>query len=1403
MSDVNNLQNSLYQTMEMFAKYNNENSKSTITIECKIAEIVDAGLKEYVVTYLGNSFTAHAVNDYSYTINDLVYVLVPDGDFTKNKIILGLASAGISSDTSDSETDKYYEVSDNLFYNRAYDFQMSSYRDTEENIFILSSDKQHGFTAFDDLFSDFLSHYRTLCLKCRIKTSFLAEQLNGQGNYGIVFTVPLQRKGENGENAISLVSYSIDTSNMLGDPYNFNEFIEQSLYFTIDEQYTYNPNTGYAPTITYFCKGFPQDSEKAEKIFDINFVDVSLHFVKEYPDTISKGYCLIVQALEGEDYVNQWYSENKTLTPKLYIDGKETSLDKSEIYWFQQDASIKTDSLNYSPLGGYGWSCLNEKIEENFISQKNIVIKKADVGKSCNYKCVVICGEKQLSTTINLRDLHAERYLKITSDNTIYIKEGGGYANLTVISRMPEITTRPSMIVKDYWIISDNYDNYTTVVFNEDGYDLDSGLQRLQNPTFDEDNGVYVSKYRYPVYKIEDGKTLICTSKYLLDNNEKLLASNSLYLYTSENSNCILNILNDNIVYKYDTAGVSPASSAYNGPLSCRINSLMALSYTLRKENGDLLTEEEYKQVYFKWTISKNSLFTINGWDKKTDYVLEGYGNTIQLSYGIENKYNVDYANGQIFLEVNYAGLSRYATAAILFTKEGESGTNGTEFVARLVYGGSGPDNSFTYGALDEYGLEKKLKLVYNVNDRNNIYYLQTNKNIETNEVVNKLIDTIGDARIFPLVFKNGNKIDSTQYSWDIEYSFFDNRNLKVPFSIVTNDSTKSASLSVKDDERLEIKEDGTGPCVILQGKVTIKENGNSTGTQQILYCYYPIDIILVDFDVSKINLKEIPSVDAGYPEIMYNTDGYNPSYDSDNPFVFNTYNYSNIVKNFYATNRFVEKEENNVIYIIPSNKYEDGQSRNYAYLKCSNEYGNFYYYRPIVLYFNRYTMNNINEWDGNKIYTGEDDTYLLSPQLGAGIKEKDNSFTGLVMGIRDTNNNTSSSQVGMFGYYQGIQSLFINAKNGSAIFGTKAISNETGVTDTSGQIIIDPTSNNAMLYSNNFWKEYNKDGLPKNYSKSNRNNEGMLIDLSTPSIEWGNGNFSVTKEGYLTAVGGGKIAGWNIADTLLYSEGAGTKGGVTLDSGASEASADNYDFAIGERYYKYGAGKIYSHNLKEWKEVPYNSLSKAINYRVLAKNNGFHLSKDGLSIGRYFSVDGEDGELRAGSGVIGYWNISNENGALWGKFGNNYAFIGNNNPTDNNEVATLFAIKPVFDRKGYDLWNVNGYGHMNFMTDDNAIGITMHTSYNSVTGISTPMATFTKSTLEINHTPDEAHPSIPNINTLNNQFDYSMWIHGGKVEFNDVDSFYINGIDVIAALKEGVGGLSLPELVDYEVVTL
>jgi len=37
------------------------------------------------------------------------------------------------------------------------------------------------------------------------------------------------------------------------------------------------------------------------------------------------------------------------------------------------------------------------------------------------------------------------------------------------------------------------------------------------------------------------------------------------------------------------------------------------------------------------------------------------------------------------------------------------------------------------------------------------------------------------------------------------------------------------------------------------------------------------------------------------------------------------------------------------------------------------------------------------------------------------------------------------------------------------------------------------------MIYSSNFWKNYDENGLPISYNTNNENQNGLLIDLTTP----------------------------------------------------------------------------------------------------------------------------------------------------------------------------------------------------------------------------------------------------------------------------------------------------------------
>ena len=61
-----------------------------------------------------------------------------------------------------------------------------------------------------------------------------------------------------------------------------------------------------------------------------------------------------------------------------------------------------------------------------------------------------------------------------------------------------------------------------------------------------------------------------------------------------------------------------------------------------------------------------------------------------------------------------------------------------------------------------------------------------------------------------------------------------------------------------------------------------------------------------------------------------------------------------------------------------------------------------------------------------------------MAPQVGAGEKDKNNRFTGILMGKTETStgHGATEKQIGLFGYAHGLQSMFLDSETGEATFG-------------------------------------------------------------------------------------------------------------------------------------------------------------------------------------------------------------------------------------------------------------------------------------------------------------------------------------------------------------------------------
>lgn len=241
-----------------------------------------------------------------------------------------------------------------------------------------------------------------------------------------------------------------------------------------------------------------------------------------------------------------------------------------------------------------------------------------------------------------------------------------------------------------------------------------------------------------------------------------------------------------------------------------------------------------------------------------------------------------------------------------------------------------------------------------------------------------------------------------------------------------------------------------------------------------------------------------------------------------------------------------------------------------------------------------------------------------------------------------------------------------MNAENGSAIFGKQG----------SGQIVIDPVINsstnkaNGKIYSTDFWINYGQDGLPTSYSRGNERNQGLLIDLVEPEIRFGNGNFAVSSDGILTAIGGnfsgvitatgGKIANWKIEENRLSTD----NGNIYLNS---NPNSGEYLIKIGNKFNVSKDGTLSASGGKFSGTITASSISgTTISGGSIDINDGvFKVDSDGNLIATSAEISGSiTGSSISGSSITG-GNISGSN-IIGGRFYNSdqkaYITIGNNN---------------------------------------------------------------------------------------------------------------------------------------------
>ena len=861
---ANDLQQSLLETMQLISNKTVNSTNAPVVIKGEIVEETDESTHQYTVTYAGVIYEdVFSIANAKYPSASVVYILVPDGDYSNKKWILGSVEPSSDENVIEEKQDLYIPISDNLFGN-INEIRLKSWEEVNERKINIQN-----ISAFSLVFKDYLSKYRTFLLSVSIKTDIDLYHRN-QGYYGLKLELPFI---ETSTSSKIWKTYYLDTNNIEGDPYNFAIYQKVNLYFTVEDGYEYDKDRNCKLTVSVRDFNYSENEiieiEKV-KSYDIFIKDFSISMIDMLTEEEHNGYYVSLVASKGNYFLSGAYDESeKVITPVFKINGKTSSLKGWQCYWFVEDAAIDTTSNEYLQLGGIGWKCLNRKtnITQNsegkttfdyITDDYSLTIQKESILVALRYKCVLVKvttnAKKQEKTVsvwniISLKNLNSRvsLTLKTVTGSNVFAE---GVANVQLLAQV-----RTDEKIFDQDKLENQIYGYTTVWkrFDKNGNYIENEIININENEDEEffnidypfklieksDDGFYTyeMKINFPSSIVDKSNTIYCTF-YKLSNNKQInIGTRSILITTTPELSYNVIITNGDVVYKYDSDGDSPMIANYDGPLSSKINSIMPLSFQIFKPDGYELNEEEYKYVRYKWYVpstadslyksftpnidrEKMSSEIING---NIYYIIKGSGLTT-LNYEIDDKYNKSKANNNMIkLIVEYNNNQIETSIHPKFIKDGENGTNGSKYsaiISCVADGGNGKD--YEYEELDSNGLPRKLHLVWvkgedKEHPEKGKWYIHNQDSNTLTEILYKQKETDKNYDDFknycPLfkvtVYKDG--VNNSGFTINsVNWKMFDDayKGKKNCFNIIKSDSNKTqAKLFRKKDV---VKEDGT-----------------------------------------------------------------------------------------------------------------------------------------------------------------------------------------------------------------------------------------------------------------------------------------------------------------------------------------------------------------------------------------------------------------------------------------------------------------------------------------------------------------------------------------------------------------------------------------------------------------
>lgn len=742
MSDIGK---SLISAMQQIVDKTIERTPTDVTITATIKRLVEAARNKYEISYGGGIAYAYSDNGTSYIEGQAVYVLVPQGDYTNKKIILGKAQEEYGDDTlADDLTAMnigYNSIGGNLLEKSENSTAIELDAGKKQDIVFLygsetfiknefgNKNLDAPYTLDLDSISNSIKLADYLMITMDINTALGASlRKSVAGKYGlrvaVIYNDPL------GKEEVTKF-YSLTDKDMFGNPMKYEQGSTQHIIFPIEKENFIRIEYIYA-----YCEDFVEE-DLENSVSKIYLKNIQLQLLT--PITSKNGdYYLQLKMPKGNTFKIKTASEENSPSEETDIlevvsstyYKKNSISDSCDHYWGIEDFSIDYNSKGYNKFLGNGWKLLTAS-NTSFLK----VFRKDNTAYQNNYICVSVYNDN--GTNIVLR----ETFSIFNDDNKIDILiESDCGTSFSFNSGTPRLTCRafiPAIIdgeeknieigSEEAYPFSDYRYNWTKedadgiVSFtktpeqwktekelflkeaseNENGTDS-QGRTALQITAFynneiaqaagileKQDNYIKYSMKNIPattnstVFKCSIQKRKGSTSDWLNAGSASITLNNDVL----GNNNCQIVIENGTQTFQYSETGISPASEKNQNPIEIR--PLRAKFFTANSEEVP-----ESRLNFIRWIIPSESTMINVSSDALTQDPLSGeqYVTSSTLDFSISEIYNLNTINNQIVCSIGFDGKIYRQPTSFFFTKIGQVGTNGTQTTVKIEETNALPD---------------------------------------------------------------------------------------------------------------------------------------------------------------------------------------------------------------------------------------------------------------------------------------------------------------------------------------------------------------------------------------------------------------------------------------------------------------------------------------------------------------------------------------------------------------------------------------------------------------------------------------------------------------------------------------------------------------------------------------